>query len=151
MNRVWTYIISKALSASDISAIKQAGENFASSWTAHDQKLTASFEIFKDRVVIVKVNEDVHNASGCSIDKLTRFVKELENKFSIELMNRFLVAYKNNDSVEVVNASEIKDLLQKNIISADTIIYNTSLANSNELIGWEQALKNTWLCKYLDI
>jgi len=149
MNRVWTYIISKALSAEEVAAIKREGENFISGWTAHDTKLSGSFEIFKDRVVIVKVNEDVHNASGCSIDKLTRFIKDLENKFSIELMNRFLVAYKNNEDLVVVDASEIKDLLQKNIISENTIIYNTSLANSNELVGWEQALKNTWLCKYL--
>lgn len=150
MNRVWTYIISKQLNDDEINDIKIIGTDFVNSWAAHDQKLTASFEVFKNRIIVVKVNEDVHSASGCSIDKLTRFIKDLENKFSIELMNRFLVAFKNNDNLEVVHASKIKDLLDKKYISENTVIYNTSLANSSDLMEWEQPLKNTWLSKYIE-
>src|SRR3954464_7924481 len=102
MNRVWTYIINKKLSSEEIKALNAEGQTFVNAWTAHDQKLTASFEIFKDRIVIVKVNEDIHSASGCSIDKLTRFVREMETKFSLELLNRLLVAYKKDDDIEVV-------------------------------------------------
>ncbi len=150
MSRVWAYIISKELSDAQINTLNAEGNDFVSAWTAHEQKLTAKFEIYKNRIIVVKVNEDIHAASGCSIDKLTRFVKEMEKQFSIELTNRLLVAFKKNDQLEIVHANKIKDLLTENQISEDTIIYNTSLSNSSELMGWELPLKNTWLSKYLN-
>jgi len=149
MGRVWIYIISKALSSKELLELNTLGEAFVKGWTAHEQKLNGSFEIFKNRIIIVKVNEDVHGASGCSIDKLTRFIKEIENKFSVELMNRLLVAIKVSDEVEICHSSKIKELLLSNSINENTTIYNTAINTSLELIDWEQPLKNTWLSKFL--
>lgn len=149
MNRVWTFISSKALSNNELNLITDAGIKFVNSWTAHEQKLTASFEIYKNRIIVVKVNEEVTGASGCSIDKLTHFIKQLETEFNIELLNRLLVAYKNENEIYVVHASKIKELLQTNSINENTIVYNTAISNQNEFQNWEQPLKNTWLSKYL--
>jgi hypothetical protein len=149
MNRAWTYIISKELSSEQLKAIQSAGQEFVKGWTAHEQQLTGSFEIIGDRIIVVKVNEDVHAASGCSIDKLTRFIKQLESGYSIELMNRLLVAYKKDGKIQVVHSSKIKELLSAGAISEDTIVYNTAAATQDDLKNWEQPLKNTWLNKYL--
>lgn len=149
MNRAWTYIISKPLQDSDLEQLNTLGKAFVSSWTAHDQQLTADFSIFKKRIIIVRVNEAVQGASGCSIDKLLRFIKEVEAKFGIELLNRLLVAYKQNDTVEVVHSSKVKELLEQNKLSESSIVFNTSVANEQELKDWEQPLKATWLSKYL--
>jgi hypothetical protein len=149
MNRAWTYIISKPLSEEELKQLTALGKAFVNTWTAHDQQLTAEFSIFKARIIVVKVNEDVHSASGCSIDKLVRFMKEVENKFNIELLNRLLVAYKQNEAVEVVHASNVKELLEQNRLNETTIVFNTSVANEQELKDWEQPLRSTWLNKYL--
>lgn len=149
MNRAWAFIISKTLSKEELNSLTEAGNKFVLGWTAHEQQLTASFEIIKEKIVVVKVNEEVTNASGCSIDKLTRFVKGAEKQFGIELLNRLLVAYKKEDAIEVVHSSKIKDLLSQHLISENTIIYNTSILTQNELKNWEQPLKETWLNKYL--
>jgi len=149
MNRVWTFIISKALSDNELSLITEAGIKFVNGWTAHEQKLTASFEIYKNRIIVVKVNEEVTGASGCSIDKLTHFIKHIENEFKVELLNRLLVAYKNGNEISVVHSSKIKELLQTNSIEENTLVYNTAASNQNEFQNWEQPLKNTWLSKYL--
>jgi len=123
MSRVWAYIIGKKLSTEELNSLKDAGNLFVLSWTAHERQLTASFEIFKDRIIIVKVN--------------------------IELLNRLIVAYKNDNEVEVVHSSKIKELLSENKISENTVIYNTSILTQNELNTWEQPLKETWLNKYI--
>ena len=149
MNRVWTYIISKKLSEPELNALLESGKSFVSGWTAHENKLFASFDILKQRIIVVKVNEDISGASGCSIDKLTRFVVENESKFSVELLNRLLVAYKNGEEIEVVHTSKIKELLSLGLITENTLVYNTSAATENELQNWEQPLKNTWLNKFL--
>jgi hypothetical protein len=142
MNRVWTFIISKTLQPEELSFLTELGNNFVLGWTAHENKLTASFEIFNRKIIIVKVNENITEASGCSIDKLTRFIKDAEKQFSIELLNRLLVAYKTNEGIEIVHSSKIKELLDQNTLNENTIIFNTAAGNQNELNNWEQPLKN---------
>ena len=149
MNRAWTFIISKQLSETELETLSASGKAFVKHWTAHENKLSADFMIFKNRIIVVQVNEDVNNASGCSIDKLTRFIKESEAALNVELLNRFLIAYKNEGHVEVVHVSQVKELLAVNTLNENTIVYNTALANQTELKNWEQPLKTTWLSKYL--
>ena len=149
MNKVWTFILSRKLSTEEINLLIQQGNNFISEWTAHEQKLTSHFELFKERIIIVKVDEKNTSASGCSIDKLTRFIKNLEKQFNLELLNRLLVAFKKENQIEVVHASKVKELISQNILTESSIIYNTSASNQNELENWEQKLNSTWLNKYL--
>lgn len=149
MSKVWTYIISTPLGEVELDQLLKAGKTFVEHWTAHEHKLNASFVIFKKRIIVVKVNEDAASASGCSIDKLTRFIKLTETTFGIDLLNRFLVAYKDGENVAIVHSAKIKELLDQHLISENTVVYNTSVANETEFKEWEQSLKDTWLNKYL--
>lgn len=151
MERIWIYTISKQLTNEQIVDLKNRCEQFVNGWTAHDISLDATFELYQNRLLIFKVNEAKYNASGCSIDKQLRFVKELEQAFSVELLNRLLVAYDNNGSVEVVSSAKLKELLSNNSITADTLVFDNTITQSTELeTKWKQPLKNTWLAKYLD-
>jgi hypothetical protein len=149
MNKVWTYVISKELDENSRKALQQAGEDFVQHWTAHENKLKADFEIYGQRIVIVKVNEDVHGASGCSIDKLQRFIKETEKKFGIELLNRMLVALKKDGELFVTHSSKISELLKAGSINENTPVLNTAASDENELNSWEKPLKDTWLNRYV--
>ncbi len=149
MKKVWTFIIGKSLQEAELNRLLEKGKEFISNWTAHENKLDARFEVFKNRIVVVKVNEASYNASGCSIDKLTRFIKSCETEFNIELLNRLLVAYKNQDAIEVVNSSKIKELITDGTLNENTVVYNTSILNEIEFNNWEQELRDTWLKKYL--
>lgn len=148
--RIWIYTLSKELSNEQLVDFKNRCQNFVNSWTAHDVSLDASFDLYQNRLLIFKVNEDTYNASGCSIDKQLRFVKELEQAFSVELLNRLLVAYESNHQVEVVKASQIKELLAANTISSSTLVFDNAITESNQLeTKWKQPLQATWLAKYL--
>jgi hypothetical protein len=149
--RIWIYTLSKELSNEQLVDFKYRCQNFVSGWTAHDVSLDASFELYQNRLLIFKVNEDKYNASGCSIDKQVRFVKELEQAFSVELLNRLLVAYENNHQVEVMKASQVKELLASQVISANTLVFDNTITQSSELTSkWKQPLQATWLVKYLN-
>ena len=148
--RIWIYTLSKELTNEQLVDFKNRCQNFVSGWTAHDVSLDASFELYQNRLLIFKVNEDKYNASGCSIDKQLRFVKELEQTFSVELLNRLLVAYENNHQVEVIKSSQVKELLAANQITANTLVFDNTITQSSELTTkWKQPLKSTWLSKYL--
>ncbi len=149
--RIWIYTLSKKLTNEQLVDFKKRCQTFVSDWTAHDVSLDASFDLYQNRLLIFKVDEDKYGASGCSIDKQLRFVKELEQAFSVELLNRLLVAYDNNNQVEVVKASQIKQLLSENKINASTLIFDNTITQSNQLeANWKQPLQATWLAKYLN-
>jgi len=148
--RIWVYTLSKELTNEQLVDFKNRCQNFVSGWTAHDVSLDASFELYQNRLLIFKVNEDKYNASGCSIDKQLRFIKELEQTFSVELLNRLLVAYENNHQVEVIKSSQVKELLAANQITANTLVFDNTITQSSELTTkWKQPLQSTWLSKYL--
>lgn len=149
MGRVWVYIISKELSAVQLLKLQEKGSEFVRGWTSHDLQLHSVFEIFKNRILIVKVDESIQAASGCSTDKLSRFIRESEQAFGIELTNRLLVAIKRDNGLEIVHSSRIGEMLTAGMISEETIIYNTASSNTEELALWEKKLKDTWLKKYL--
>lgn len=150
--RVWVYTISRLLNQEELLDLATKCRAFVSTWTAHDISLDATFEIYKNRLLIIKVNEEKYNASGCSIDKQLRFIKELENQFQVEMLNRLLVAFQNNNEVDVVKSTEIRKLLDSGKIDEETIVYNNTITDSIQLSEyWKIPLKNSWLNKYLKI
>lgn len=149
MEKVWIYLSDKKLDGDLLNTINEKGQEFVKNWKAHDVPLTASFDVLHNRFIVVKVDETQYNASGCSIDKLLRLIKQFESDFHLQLLNRLLVAYKTEGGVEVVNASKIKELLFSKTTSPNTLVYNVAAANSDEFANWLQPLAETWLKKYL--
>ncbi len=150
MERIWIYTLSKELEPEQLIDFTSRCRHFTSTWTAHDVSLDASFELYHKRLLIFKVDESKYNASGCSIDKQVRFVKDLEQAFSLELLNRLLVAYEKNNEVQVVKQSQISELLASKEIDENTLIFNNTISQSTDLDGnWKQPLGQTWLAKYL--
>ena len=148
--RIWIYTLSRELSNEQLADFKNRCEKFVSGWTAHDVSLDASYELHQNRLLIFKVNEEKYNASGCSIDKQVRFVKELEQAFSVELLNRLLVVYENNGRVEVITASGVKDLLATGIITENTLVFDNTITESSQLATqWKKPLKDTWVSRFL--
>ena len=144
------HLYSQGFSDEQLVDFKNHCQKFINGWTAHDVSLDANFELYQNRLLLFKVNEEKYNASGCSIDRQLRFVKELELVFSVELLNRLLVAYENNNQVEVVKSSQIKELLADNIISGNTLVFDNTITESRQLeTNWKQPLHHTWLQKYL--
>lgn len=148
--RIWIYTLSKELTNEQLVDFKNKCNDFVNSWTAHDVKLDASYDLINNRLLIFKVNEDSYNASGCSIDKQVRFIKEQEQLLNIELLNRMLVAYEQNSELQITHQSKIKDLVLSGEITKDTLIYDNTITNSNALAStWKVPLNQTWLSKYL--
>lgn len=149
MAKVWTYVIPRELNEAELQQLQKAGNEFVKGWTAHDKKLSGDFEVVGKRIVKVTVDESTYAASGCSIDKLQRFMKEAGKQFKADFMDRMQVAYEKGDKIDVVQAGKISRLLEDGEISADTLVYDTSISNSEELATWKKPLSQTWLKKYL--
>src|ERR1700759_2190076 len=93
-SRVWIYQSDKELTDSEVALLQSQLDNFTTGWTAHNNQLKAKAEIRYNRFIILVVDESQAGASGCSIDKSVRFMKDIEQEFGINLFDRFNLAYR---------------------------------------------------------
>ena len=144
-SRVWIYQADKKLTDQEVQEVQQELDNFTISWTAHNNQLKARAEVRYNRFFILMVDESQAGASGCSIDKSVHFMKQLEQRFNINLFDRFNLAYRDGEEVKSLPRHAFEDLLKKGKINTETIVYNNMVQNVAELDSkWEVPFKNSW-------
>ena len=148
-SKIWIYLSDKEFDTLTEKMISERTELFLRSWKAHENPLSSFFKIYKNRFLVIGVDEQEFSASGCSIDKQLKFIQDLEKELQLQLLNRLLVAYESGDKIEVVSQSKIRDLIDSQIINHNTRVYNNAISSLNELeTNWLIPIQDSWLNKY---
>jgi hypothetical protein len=143
--RVWIYMSDREWSAVEVEVIREATRSFVQDWTAHQQPLQASFVVRYNHFLIIAVDENSVAASGCSIDKCVAFVKSLEQQLGVNLMNRMLFGYKKEDQVVVATKEEFERLIENDMISDQTLVYDNLVDSVHALNHrWEIPFERSW-------
>lgn len=148
--RVWVYQSNKELSGTEENKIKEAGNHFIADWSAHGASLKASFDIVYNRFIVIAVDEQQAMASGCSIDKSVKFVKELEEQFKLDLFDRLQVAYRDGNEIVVCHLSAFEKLAEQGLVNESTVVFNNMVTTKTAFDKeWEVPLKKSWQKKVL--
>jgi hypothetical protein len=148
-SRLWVYQSNRPFSTSEEEAISSALKNFCSQWEAHGNSLAASFKIEYHQFVVLAVDENVNEASGCSIDGSVRVLKEIQSRFTIDLMNRS-VPFLIDERVELHSITEAKSKVSSGQISEEVLTFNNAVSSKGDFLkNWKISTQNSWLSKYL--
>lgn len=143
--KLWVFMAEHPLNDAEQEFVKHNMNRFIPQWQAHGNALKAGFEVIENQFLVVVVDENQASASGCSIDAMTRFVKEIEKELQLSFTNRMLVTYQENNSFKTVKLAEFKNKVKNGELTAKTIIYNNSVANLSDFWdNWEQPLSKSW-------
>jgi hypothetical protein len=144
-SRVWVYQSNRKFSATEEQEILAKLEGFTNQWKAHGNELQAKAEIKYGFFIILIVDENKANVTGCSIDSSVRFIKDIEQTYNVDLFNRFNLAYKIDNEVVVNSKEDFETLVSIKKIDENTIVFNNMVQTLNELnTKWEVPLKNSW-------
>ncbi len=144
-SRVWVYQSDKSLSDKEIVLIQQKLLTFCNDWKAHQVHLKSSYKVLYNRFIILLVDEQQQNASGCSIDSSVKVIKEIETEFGINLFNRTQIAFEREGEIITLSIPEFKKVVQ-----ADTVVFNNLVRTKAELEeNWETSASNSWHAKFL--
>jgi hypothetical protein len=149
--RVWVYQSNRTLSGSEISAIAKAGKLFIEDWAAHGANLKASLDILYNRFIVIAVDEQQALASGCSIDKSVRFIKDIEQQLHLNFFDRMQITYRGHGN-ELLSCSfsEFEKLASQNIVNPSTIVFNNMVTTKQAFDQeWEVPLKQSWQSRVL--
>ncbi|MEP7168158.1 MAG: ABC transporter ATPase [Bacteroidota bacterium] len=145
-SRIWIYQSNRELNEDEVNEIKKFAENFVGEWTAHQQTLHAGFEIFHNIFLILSVDENRNDASGCSIDKSVHFIRQLESHFKISLFDRFNIAFRNEDKVEVKTLNDFLKIYKDKKLTNRLPVFNNLLFTKADLkTKWEIPLNESWV------
>lgn len=148
--RLWVYKTARDLSTAEQKLIREHGAAFTAGWAAHGAALDACVDVLHARFVVIAVDEEQAQASGCSIDKSVGFIKQLEHDLNLMLTDRMVVVYEAEGKVVSCRLQELPELIASGAINGDTMVYDDLVGTVGELRGrFRVPLRNSWMERFL--
>ncbi len=149
-SKVWIYQANRFFSEQEEVFIQEKATAFVQQWESHGSLLKADFTLRHHLFLLLSVDEKQHEASGCSIDKSVRFIKEVENTLGISFFDRTVIAYFDQaGKINLTPMAGLKSLIQSGEITSKTLIFNNL---PNDLLHlrakWTIPAEDSWLARF---
>tara|TARA_S200000501_G_scaffold370382_1_gene411442 strand:+ start:1577 stop:2068 length:492 start_codon:yes stop_codon:yes gene_type:complete len=150
-SKVWVFQSSSEIPESLLDHISNDSKDFLDQLNSHGNKLKSSFKIIYNHFLIIAVENIQNEISGCSIDTIIRFVKNLELEYNLSFFDRLIVKFKEKNNIKSTSLNEFKSICKTKKIVDDITVFNNLVKNINELENiWETNIHNSWLKRFLD-
>ncbi|RAR47375.1 ABC transporter ATPase [Flavobacterium lacus] len=148
-SRIWIYQSNRKFSDEEVVEIETDLQAFVEEWAAHGTSLEASFITKYNRFIILAVNQEVQQATGCSIDKSVEFIQSLEQNYKVDLLDKMNVTYKQGEFLTHKSLLDFKRMAKEKAVSANTIVFN-NLVNTIEewKESWEVPAEDSWHSRF---
>jgi hypothetical protein len=152
-SKIWIFPAASDFSKEQSGEFEEAFSVFIRDWKAHGHQVTADFEIFADRFVVVAANESEVRASGCSIDALTRSVQELLQSLGLGIASVSDVFYREGGDIQQVSRLDFTQLAGASKISSETHVFDLTISDLGSYIEGrlERPFAESWHAKAFKI
>jgi hypothetical protein len=152
-SRVWIYQSPRLFMLSEALAIEELLEAFVKDWKSHGTPVKGYANLFYGQFIVLMADETATGVSGCSTDGSVRLVKEIEQKFGVNLFDRLMLAFRIKDKVQMVPLAQLPYALENGFINEDTLYFNNTVQTKAELeTNWLIPMKDSWLAgRYLKV
>ena len=144
-SRIWIFQSNRLISDLDIESLEKQIDVFLCSWTSHGNQLMVASKIKYNLFIIIALDQSCSTASGCSIDKLVSFIKNIENDYQISLLDRLDISFRDKNKISVLRLDDFKRKILEKKINNDTIVFNNLINLKSDLANnWEIPLNRSW-------
>lgn len=140
-NTIFIIPYERTLLPSEWKILQTEIDNFLNTWNSHGQAINTSVRLEESTFLIIEAEDG--QASGCSKDKLFRFLKEknIEHKFPESEAGKFFV--EQNNSIVSMDRAGIKMALSEGAINPESKLFPTWVSSVFEFENlWKKPLKN---------
>lgn len=146
-SRIWVFAANRPLTASDETRLTAVMERVFGVWTKKSPAVRGAYEFRDARFLVVGADETQACISGCGIDAMMQWIKQIEAESGLRLVDRMQVFWRGGDGVVVsAHRAEFKRLLDAGQVSFATPVFDTAAAASDVLIDlrFELPLAESW-------
>src|ERR1017187_3368831 len=91
-SRIWIYQSSRLFTITEAFKLEGMLNEFVVSWNSHGIPVKGYANLFFGQFIILMADETASGVSGCSTDSSVRLIKQIEQRFSVNLFERLLLA-----------------------------------------------------------
>jgi len=148
-SRIWIYQSDRKFSHEEVAEIEVSLQSFLSQWQAHGNMVEASYQIEYNRFIIIAINQEVQEPTGCSIDESVRCIQGLEKKYQVNLLDRMNVSYKIGEHVAHKSLLEFKQMIKQKAVSKEVIVFDNLVNTIAEWRDyWEIPAMESWYARF---
>jgi hypothetical protein len=148
-SKIWIYQSNRKFSDDEIAEIETALQVFLENWAAHGTSLESSYQLKYNRFIILAVNQEVQNATGCSIDASVEFIQSLEKKYNVDLLDKMNVTFKLGEHIAHKPLIDFKKMVKDKAVTENTIVFNNLINTIEEFNdSWEVPVLDSWHSRF---
>jgi hypothetical protein len=107
--RIWVFTSDREVSADQQLALASPILTFLEQWATHGKALTATGVWLNPFQLAIVLDQSKVGASGCSIDALTRFMREIGTANQIDWFNRMNMLIEEEGNIQRIPFTELKN------------------------------------------
>ena len=149
-SKVWIYQASRMFLIGEALQLEPMLQDFISNWNSHGEPVKGFANLFFGQFLIFIADETDTQVGGCSTDNSVQLVKQIQQKFSVEMLNRQLLAFIIKNKIETLPLAQLDYALSNQFITEDTPYFNNTVLTLEELKSrWIVPVKESWLAAKL--
>lgn len=145
-SKVWVYQCNRIFSLGEALDIEQILEEFTTNWKSHGTPVKGAGYLFFGQFIVLMADETAAGVSGCSTDSSVRIIKDIEERFKVNMFDRTTLAFIIKDKIQLLPLSQLSYAVENNFVTADTLFFNNMVQTKEELEkSWIVAVTDSWL------
>ena len=151
-SRVWIYQSSRIFTLSEALAVEDLLNDFTDKWLSHGTPVKGACHLFFGQFIILMADEKATGVSGCSTDSSVRLIKDIEQRFGLNMFDRTTLAFLVKDKVQLLPLSQLQYAFDNRFIDSHTLYFNNLVQTKVELENnWLIPIKDSWLSKRITV
>jgi hypothetical protein len=145
-SRVWIYQASRLFSMSEALEIEELLNQFAAQWKSHGVPVKGAAYLFFGQFIVLIADETATGVSGCSTDSSVRLIKDIEQRFCVNMFDRTTLAFVAKEKIELLPLAQLQYAVDNRFIAPDTLYFNNLVQTKEGLeTKWIIPVKDSWL------
>lgn len=144
--RVWVFPAQRRLEPHEADALLHEVDAFLDGWAAHGAPLRSGRDLVDDHFLVVGVDEDASQPSGCSIDALVNRLESLGDALGVRLVDHAPVWYRSAQGIRAVSREAFRQMARGGDVTAETPVVDTTITRLSVLrdAGLERPARKSW-------
>lgn len=151
--RLWAFGSDRSPSPTETAHLLDRMETFLEEWTAHDRELRTGFDWREHRFLLIGLDEEHGDASGCSIDALHRQVQSLEEELGTEMLDAGRVWLEDSRGrIRSLDRPAFERLAEAGEVGPETVVFDLTVDRVADVREgrWRRPAGESWHAALLD-
>lgn len=151
--RLWVFGSDRSPSPTETAHLLDRMESFLEEWTAHDRSLRAGIDWREHRFLLVGLDEEEGEASGCSIDALYDQVRRLGEELGVEMLDSGRVWLEDSQGrIRCLDRSDFGRLADAGEVGPETVVFDLTADRVAEVREgqWRRPAGDSWHAELLE-